>query len=246
MTLENSPERTLTTFQDVTFKFAGNPSGRMVFFYSNGPGGALSFSVNTDRTVFVTTLGIADVSSQAAIPDDDAWHHIAVIHENGKEIRFYVDGVLGDTVAYSSGVNFTRTQTLFSLGAEWNGALQYIGSVDRLKVSSGMLTPDQLDLAVKASLAPRMMILGVVQRYDYTGLDISAKNLENPEFFDPPIDNRPKSLFDLVEKGHLGVKTGKGFFDYSGKKPEGVLKKRDMDLLRVIKNTKFCLEEKVE
>ncbi|MBE7502715.1 MAG: LamG domain-containing protein [Verrucomicrobiales bacterium] len=126
-------------------KFAGLPAGRMVFFYSNGPGGALSFSVNNDRTVFVTTLGIADVRSQAAIPDDDAWHHIAVVHEPGLELRFYVDGVLGDTVPYTSGVNFTRTQKLFSIGAEWNGALQYVGSVDRLKVHSGMLTPEELD-----------------------------------------------------------------------------------------------------
>lgn len=127
-----------------------------------------------------------------------------------------------------------------------NRLLRALGREIFFLLDNGYLTADQLDMAVKASLAPRMMILGVVQRYDYTGLDISAKNLENPEFFDPPIDNRPKSLFGLVEKGHLGVKTGKGFFDYSGKKPEEVLKKRDMDLLRVIKNTKFCLEEKVE
>lgn len=126
-------------------KFSGFPAGRQVFFYSGGPGGAVSFSVNTDRTVFVTTLGILDVSSQASIPDDEAWHHIAVVHENGVEFRFYVDGVLGDTVPYSGGVNFSRTQKLFSLGAEWNGALQYIGSIDRLKVSSGILTPEQLD-----------------------------------------------------------------------------------------------------
>ena len=137
----NNPSFTLQAW----VKILGSPSGREVFFYSNGPGGALSFSVNTDRTVFVTTLGIADVSSQAAIPDDEAWHHIAVVHESGKELRFYVDGVLGDTVEYTSGVNFTRTQTLFSLGAEWNGALQFIGSVDRLKISSEMLSAEQLD-----------------------------------------------------------------------------------------------------
>ncbi|MBL9171063.1 MAG: LamG domain-containing protein [Verrucomicrobiales bacterium] len=125
--------------------FAGNPAGRQVFYYANGPGGAVSFSVNNNRTVFVTTLGIADVSSAAAIPDDGAWHHIAVVHQPGVELRFYVDGVLGDTVPYTSGVNFTRTQKIFSIGAEWNGALQYIGSVDRLKVSSGILAPDELD-----------------------------------------------------------------------------------------------------
>lgn len=126
-------------------KFSGNPAGRMVFFYSNGPGGAISFSVNNNRTVFVTTLGIADVPSAAAIPDDEAWHHIAVVHEPGLELRFYVDGVLGDSVPYTSGVNFTRTQRLFSIGAEWNGALQYTGAVDRLRVTSGTLTPEQLD-----------------------------------------------------------------------------------------------------
>jgi hypothetical protein len=138
---KNNPSFTMQAW----VKFTGRPASRQVFFYSNGPGGALSFSINNDGTVFVTTLGIADVSSQAVIPEDDAWHHIAVVHENGKEFRFYVDGVLGDTVPYTSGVNFTRTQTLFSLGAEWNGALQYIGSVDRLKVFSGILTPGQLD-----------------------------------------------------------------------------------------------------
>ncbi len=111
-------------------------------------------------------------------------------------------------------------------------------------LDNGYITAEQLDLAAKAALAPRMMILGLVQRYDFTGLDISAKNLENPDFFDPPVDNRPKSLFDLVEKGHLGVKTGKGFFDYQGRKLVEILKERDINLLRIYKNAEFCLEEK--
>ena len=126
-------------------KFAGRPAARQVFFFSNGPGGAISFSVNIDRTVFVTTLGVLDASSSAAIPDDGAWHHIAVVHENGKEIRYYVDGTLGATRAYTGSVIFTRTQTQFYLGSEPTGGLQYVGSLDRLKVTSGILTVDQLD-----------------------------------------------------------------------------------------------------
>ena len=109
-------------------------------------------------------------------------------------------------------------------------------------LDNGYITADQLDLAGKLALGARMMILGLVQRYDFTGLDISARNLENPDFFDPPIDNRPKSLFDLVQKGHLGVKTGKGFFDYSDKKLEEILKKRDSDLLKIYKNIAFSNE----
>jgi len=137
----NNPSFTLQAW----IKLPATPGSRQVFFYANGPGGAVSFSVNNNRTVFVTTLGIADVSSQAAIPEDENWHHIAVVHQHGTEIRFYVDGVLGDTVPYASGVNFSRTQRLFSIGAEWNGALQFIGSVDRLKVFSGILNESQLD-----------------------------------------------------------------------------------------------------
>jgi 3-hydroxybutyryl-CoA dehydrogenase len=127
-----------------------------------------------------------------------------------------------------------------------NRLLRSLGREIFFLLDNGYITPDQLDLAVKASLAPRMMILGVVQRYDYTGLDISAKNLENPDFLDPPIDNRPNSLFSLVEKGHLGVKTGRGFFDYGGRNLEEILKERDLNLLRTLKNTEFRLMENNE
>lgn len=126
-------------------KFSGLPAARSVLFFNNGPGGAISFSVNVDRTVFVTTLGILDASSTAVVPDDGGWHHIAVVHENGKEIRYYVDGILGYTRAYTGGVIFTRTQTFFIIGSEPGGGLQYNGSLDRLKVTSGILTPDQFD-----------------------------------------------------------------------------------------------------
>ena len=103
-------------------------------------------------------------------------------------------------------------------------------------LDNGYITADQLDLAVKASIAPRMMLLGLVQRYDFTGLDLSAKNLENPDYIEPPLDNHPKSLFEKVEKGDLGVKTGKGFYDYSGRELEDILKERDDGLLSIFKS----------
>jgi 3-hydroxybutyryl-CoA dehydrogenase len=109
-------------------------------------------------------------------------------------------------------------------------------------LDNGYITAEQLDLAVKASLAPRMMVLGLVQRYDFTGLDLSVRNLENPDFLDPPLDNHPKGLFDRVEKGHLGVKTGKGFYDYSGRQLEEVLRERDDKLLQVLKSVDFLIK----
>ncbi len=112
-------------------------------------------------------------------------------------------------------------------------------------LDNGYVTADQLDLAVKASIAPRMMLLGLVQRYDFTGLDLSAKNLENPDFTEAPPDNRPRSLFRLVEKGELGVKSGKGFYDYSDRPTVETLKERDRYLLKILKDTDFCLQQTI-
>lgn len=126
-------------------KFKGNPCHRMVLFYSKGPGGEISFSVNSDRTIFVTALDILDVQSKAFIPDDGRWHHIAVVYHYGQEFRFCVDGKLEDTVPYAGPVSHNDlTQPLY-IGSEWDGALQYVGSLDRLRVANRALTQRELD-----------------------------------------------------------------------------------------------------
>lgn len=126
-------------------KFGAQPGVRSVLFFNNGPGVAVSFSIS-NRKVFVTTLGIVDQPSNAAIPDDGGWHHVAVVHENGKEFRFYVDGILGDTVAYVRGALIgVRTDAQFTIGSEPNGGLPYVGKLDRLTVTRGVVAADKLD-----------------------------------------------------------------------------------------------------
>lgn len=120
-----------------------------------------------------------------------------------------------------------------------------IGRETFFLLDNGYVTAEQLDLAVKASLAPRMMLLGVVQRHDFTGLDLSAMNLQNEAFIEPPIDNQPKSLFDRVCRGDLGVKTGKGFFDYSEKKYEDILRERDNLLLKIFELNAWLIKTTV-
>ena len=148
------------------------------------------------------------------------------------------------TVALLKKVNATPVvMEKFIPGFVVNRLYRALGREIFFLLDNGYMNADQLDLAGKLALGARMMILGLVKRYDYTGLDISANNLKNPDFIDPPLDNRPKSLFDLVEKGDLGIKTGKGFFDYSGKKLEEIIKKRDRDLIKIYKSTAFTMEE---
>jgi hypothetical protein len=142
-------------------KFRPQTIARSVFFYNNAPGGALSFSVTQDRRVFVTTLGIVDQTSTAYIPNDGGWHHIAVVHENAKELRFFVDGLLGATVAYTRGVIFTRTNLVFYFGSEPTGGLQYVGSLDRFRFTKGALAANQLDFWPVPGVEPAPPTLGI-------------------------------------------------------------------------------------
>ncbi len=126
-----------------------------------------------------------------------------------------------------------------------NRFLRIIGREVFFLLDNGYMTADQLDLAVKASIVPRAMVLGFVQRYDFTGLDLSLNNLKNSDFLEPPIDNSPSSLVEHVEKGEMGVKSGKGFFDYSGRDLREVLKTRDDALIDIFTQSKDLIDKRV-
>lgn len=101
-------------------------------------------------------------------------------------------------------------------------------------LDNGYMTPEALDLAVKSSLIPRAMVLGLVQRYDFTGIDLTLQNLKNSTYKYPQYPEPPKCLAEKAARNELGVKSGKGFYDYSGKPMEQVLKDRDAALLKVL------------
>ncbi len=173
-----SPSFTLETW----VKFGAQPQERSVLFGNNGPGGAFSFSVTTQRKLFATAYGVADIPSNATIPDDGLWHHVAAVYEHGKEMRFYVDGVLGDTVSYTGGVIFTRTDTTFVIGAEpglWNN---YVGLMDRVRITSGALTADQLDYLPVPGVIPGAPSLatGMVQQISWPTLPAGYKLQSSP------------------------------------------------------------------
>lgn len=126
-----------------------------------------------------------------------------------------------------------------------NRFLRIIGREVFFLLDNGYMTAEQLDLAVKASIVPRAMVLGFVQRYDFTGLDLSLNNLQNSDFLEPPIDNSPSSLVEHVEKGEMGVKSGKGFFDYSDRDLREVLKTRDDALIDIFNQSKDLIHKRV-
>lgn len=195
-----------------------------------------------------STLNIYDLLPEGIIPRSIISHwfappHIIPLVEVVKDHR-----VAPDTVETTLGLldklgKKSIVIEKFVPGFIVNRIQRILGHEIFFLLEEGYISPEDLDLAVKASIAPRMMLLGLVQRYDFTGLDLSARNLQDKEFFDTPANLHPEPLFSLVEQGHLGVKTGQGFYDYRGRELSDILRDRDRYLMRIVDGLEFCIRK---
>ena len=89
-------------------------------------------------------------------------------------------------------------------------------------LDEGVVTPEDLDTAVKASYGFRLSCLGPMEAEDMIGLDTAAR--VSGKIF-KVLSNRTEASPDLVEKvnrGELGIKSGKGWYDYAGQTREEV------------------------
>jgi len=101
-------------------------------------------------------------------------------------------------------------------------------------IENGYCTADELDLAVKTSLMPRGLILGLVQRLDFNGLDMVANGMRNKAYSPAPPTEHPRMIFDPVSRGEYGIKSGKGLYDYTHMPYQEVLRRRDKMLLESV------------
>ena len=124
------------------------PTARAIIMeYRGNPGFAMS--INNDGTLHTTTFRIRDIATPAQVPFDDAWHHLAVVHQNGVEMRFYVDGQLLHTEPYTSGPGNQSTPRL-TIGMASSGANVFNGLIDRVRISNTALSPTEFDADFEA------------------------------------------------------------------------------------------------
>jgi len=100
-------------------------------------------------------------------------------------------------------------------------------------LDQGYASPEEIDVATKASFALRMPILGTVKYMDFAGLDLIQKIRSNQSYKAPPRDTRSRTVDQLVSEGKLGVKTGSGYYQYGGRSTEEIMKERDIKLIRL-------------
>ncbi len=113
-------------------------------------------------------------------------------------------------------------------------------------LDNGYCDAEAIDLAAKASFIPRACVLGLCKRADFGGLDMTANNYKNRSYTMPEHgDDMPQTLAAHVEKGELGIKTGKGFYDYTDVDIDALKAKRDKQLFEAFRLEKKFLEDPV-
>ncbi len=98
-------------------------------------------------------------------------------------------------------------------------------------VERGIATPEDVDQALKTSFGARTPVLGIFEHMDLVGLDL-VNYMHGYLLADLDAQTGPNAeLKKRVERGDLGVKTGRGFYNWSQKSAAAVLSARDTELL---------------
>ena len=101
-------------------------------------------------------------------------------------------------------------------------------------VQEGVATPEDVDRAIKNGLGIRLPVWGVIEHIDAVGLDMCL-TIQNSVL--PALNNEPRAvqLFaDKVKQGDLGVKTGRGFYDWNKKSIEDLRQLRDDFIIQTL------------
>jgi 3-hydroxybutyryl-CoA dehydrogenase len=103
-------------------------------------------------------------------------------------------------------------------------------------VEEGIATVEDVDIAAKSGFGMRLPVYGILEHQDIVGLDMGLAILEYVSKDLYSEQDAPRYYRDMVARGDLGAKTGKGFYDWSVKNADEVRSRRDEFLLEFLKS----------
>ena len=102
-------------------------------------------------------------------------------------------------------------------------------------VAEGIADAEDVDLAAKAGFGLRLPVYGIFEHQDAVGLDLvlAIQDYVNQDLAREP--HAHASLRAMVERGELGRKSGRGFYDWSKKDWDDLRERRDRFILEFLK-----------
>jgi 3-hydroxybutyryl-CoA dehydrogenase len=101
-------------------------------------------------------------------------------------------------------------------------------------LESGIATAEMIDSVAKKLLGPRLCITGLLEQKDIAGLEMHAQAQRS---IVPTLShtNVPSAyLQDMVARGDIGIASGKGFYEWSGRDPGQVRRRANERLQRLL------------
>jgi 3-hydroxybutyryl-CoA dehydrogenase len=106
-------------------------------------------------------------------------------------------------------------------------------------LNEGVASAEDIDTMIKAGIGFKFPIMGPLETIDMAGLDIYYpvskylnKELDKSQEASPIVE-------EMVNKGELGLKSGKGFYDYSGTDIKALMGGRIKKLLLLLKDLDY-------
>lgn len=106
-------------------------------------------------------------------------------------------------------------------------------------LEDGVASAEDIDTMIKAGIGFKFPVMGPLETIDMAGLDIYHpvsnylnKDLDKSQGVAPIVE-------EMVNKGNLGLKSGKGFYDYSGTDIKVLMGERIKKLLLLLKDLDY-------
>jgi 3-hydroxybutyryl-CoA dehydrogenase len=113
--------------------------------------------------------------------------------------------------------------------AGWGNAMSWMLSWQAQQLVNGGCPPLVVDDLIKFGFGRRLAYIAIYDRMDWLGLD-TAVLMHKAGGNEPPT-----VLKEHIDRGELGVKTGKGFYDWSGDKAQKFLREINLELIHLLK-----------
>lgn len=103
-------------------------------------------------------------------------------------------------------------------------------------VAEGIASAEDVDLAAKAGFGLRLPVYGIFEHQDACGYDL-VKSIQDYVNQDLATNREAHPILgEMLKRGELGVKSGKGFYDWSKKDWDEVRERRDRFILEFLKS----------